>query len=292
MLLSNFNSIFELLAAFNFAYVISDSFNDHLHTRIIHGFVNIEKNLDNIGGKIKIGMDSLHACKPFTLPSGKSSDEKIEQVKTAMNAKQAQFSTLNKDVRGNIRIAGLRESFKFICLYAALYALSVLVFIGFATQLDSPHNSVVYQAIGILNFFYMVFLLCALQKEKILFDGKRLSEKKAQYWYNQIGYRFTFIWFFISLFLALSYFFLDKYILLWYCHWRYFEITTVSLCLVLPSIHFFLYLFKAYSNVIKFSPVYKAQIDEFELDWENFYRLEVQPVIHMTQGINDLENGL
>jgi hypothetical protein len=144
--MENFNSIFELLAAFNFAYVLSDDFKKGFDS-----YVSALKNYEMYEGEIRTLQDNL------------ASNKVVSNLKSPISNALATF--VSKVTEGKERVSKtLTEfqndlTFNYLCLNAALYCFFVLLMNGCGwLSCDSKHEISMFFVFNCLVLFSVVLI--------------------------------------------------------------------------------------------------------------------------------------
>jgi hypothetical protein len=151
--MENFNSIFELLAAFNFAYVLSDTFQNGVVHKVFGSFRDALKIYEKCEDSLKlIGIQKAEFKK-----SNKSiQDLANRRYKEAANL--APTIALNKNTILD-KVNNFIDSriFNLLCLNSALYCFCILLLAGFGWT--SSDNTAEITMILIFNVIYATSVL-------------------------------------------------------------------------------------------------------------------------------------
>jgi hypothetical protein len=128
--MENFNSIFELLAAFNFAYVLSSSFQSSLVEKLFSNYLLALETFESIQQQFSTLRENLENLQ------AKSKIQKVVALTKDLSAKITDFDTRVESAKDQISTSidryrsGNSVTFNFLCLYSALYCFFILLFAG------------------------------------------------------------------------------------------------------------------------------------------------------------------
>jgi hypothetical protein len=280
MHLNQFNSLFELFAAFNIAYALSDSFNKDLNERVTSGFRTARFRIEEISTELAVATETLLDLKTFkegTLNSG----PKIEAARIAHGGFLDRFKVIRKDVEEDIRTAGLSHSFKYLCFFHALYCLFMLFILGFlSTQgKNEPYNDrYIDQTIWWILMGSFIFITHCFIRDRGGFRGPE----------HEVGYRKTALAFIATfIFSYLVYLYNWKLVLKpWHPDW--FHLSLIILSLLAPVSHFIYYSGKAVVNSQFKGGKMSKDLKAFHQEYQRFHKAQVDPLINLHMAIEEI----
>ncbi len=227
--MDKFNSLFELFAAFNFAFVLSSDLNSTLHRKLVGFFDAIDKKRKEIETILDKQRDYIKSSKEQGAENPKGLADAIldfEDKITLYESKKDDHSSKTKDIN---------KYFNFYCLYAGLYcvfALLVSALINyFFSEIDTSNQSIAIDAMAVSTLFFIVGLIVLLSKFKWKFEANYISTA----WVFIVGLLISILFYWLLLSSKIGK--LDIY-----------PLTVITLSLLLPVAHFIFYFFKAYND--------------------------------------------
>ncbi|NOT36429.1 MAG: hypothetical protein HOP11_03515 [Saprospiraceae bacterium] len=126
--MQSYNSLFELFAAFNFAYVLSTKFAQDLHSKITLSEGELNKKVKDLDSVISTNENYVYALK---------SKSKSEKEKFALNLELNKLGSISVDltkVLDDINVGHISKAklsfFNYACFISGIYSLLVLFFSG------------------------------------------------------------------------------------------------------------------------------------------------------------------
>jgi hypothetical protein len=268
MLLSQFSSLFELFAAFNFAYTLSDSFTKELNERVLRGFSSVNLNLTNFKEKIDLGKTNLFNIKEIK-EAHIDTETRLEAAKEKLKAFESKIDAFTKRLNIRIEKAGITNSFKFLCFFSALYCLILLFVSGFVSGDGHTQNdAVLYEMLVGVNFFSSIFIIYCIKKDRI-----NIKNQESQ---KQIGYRNTLKYFLIIFAVGLVWYILHKGWVYCYCLNENMILLVIVWSLLVPAGHFIYYFYRAYRNTTTLGLTLYNELQSIEVEYDKFNQDEVQ----------------
>lgn len=147
--MNNFNSLFELFAVFNFAYVLSNDFTAALNSKIIGSFNNIQKDIETIRALINENYSYL------TANQSSENDDLRKEVCRQLNEQyiniSSEFDALKTKTDEFICSSGILPKFNHYCLLAGFYCVLFLLFIALGLDISYEHG-------GLLLIYNLLFI--------------------------------------------------------------------------------------------------------------------------------------
>jgi hypothetical protein len=267
MTLSNFNSLFELTAGFNFAYTLSDEFNANLNAKILNSFTELRDNLDNVEGKINLSKNNLHQVKGLDIPGVINSTNGVDEAKQSINKIEEEFKILKENSETKINESGITKSFVYLCLFNALYSLLILFIAGFFdSRDDSINDKIINETLIIVNLLSTIFICYCLFQEKI----------NIKY---RIGYYRSLFWFVIIAIIGITSYCINKIWLKSQCNFHLLNEISVIWSIILPMFHFIYYFYRAVKNSQFLSKDLIFKLNEFEKNFDELQKTQIESVI-------------
>ena len=158
--MKEFNSLFELFAAFNFVYVLSTDFNDKISNKLINKFEASEKTLNQIIDFFGHYESILNDYKKESVKISLTLSDELSK----MDSKKAEFYSNKTKWEGEINSAKVGGYFNYYCLFSGLYCLLILYLNGF--DYFNHHNWRTYLFIG--NLLYVIgLIILSMEKFKV-----------------------------------------------------------------------------------------------------------------------------
>lgn len=270
MTLSNFSSLFELAAGFNFAYTLSDEFNKNLNDKILNSFKGLKGNLKNVKDKILLAKENIHTLNAIDIPDVMSSIGDVDSMKQQLSIKEQEFKVIEKNAEDEINNSGVTKNFVYLCLFNALYSILMLFVSGFFennNELD-VNDKILNETLIVINFFGTLFIIFCLFKENI-----RIGKKYT------IGYYRSLLWFLIIAATGVTAFFLNKYWLKSQCVYSQLSFISTIWSICLPFFHFVFYFYKAIVNSQFISIRLIEQLEKYEKEFDVFNKEEIEPIL-------------
>src|SRR5690606_30592042 len=128
---SYFNSILELFTVFNFAFIVSDTFNKELRGKIIGSFDSLSHSIKENQKMIDSSQDSLITIKN-KVDTGVLDVNigVVNALRDRLNIIEHNFKELADNIEIEIKRNSLAEGFSEICLFTGTYTLFILLFIS------------------------------------------------------------------------------------------------------------------------------------------------------------------
>jgi len=139
--LDKFNSIFELLAAFNAAFIISHSFTESLNSRINGVLDNSRLLLNQLEGILNESQTQI-----TSRLKGAATNEiqYLSSIAKDNNNLNKEFEILKNDINLKISNSGISKTFNYYCLFAFIYAISMLLVAGLDVDLKSRAGEIFF----------------------------------------------------------------------------------------------------------------------------------------------------
>jgi hypothetical protein len=268
--LSQFTSLFEILATFNFAYTLADTFTSSLNDKMLSVFQNVRKNLINIESKMNLAKLTLFETKPVEV-GNKSTATKIQECIEGQNKHQVDLENLKTRMEKNFSLSGLTKSFKYLCFFSALYSVLVLVPIGFLKQQPGLilNTCSIQFALFITSILYIIFQIFWIRRDRI-----HIQENDPDS--SIIGYRRTLITFGRVVLIGAAVYFLKFYLFRLTWDNNYCNTALILLTLLAPSIHFIYYFYRAYRNAKFLGDRYNNEVQGFENGYDKWFKTQTE----------------
>ncbi|MDP1675923.1 MAG: hypothetical protein Q8L88_03580 [Bacteroidota bacterium] len=274
MPLENFNSLFELTAVFNFAYVLSNDFVQMLNLKIIRHFQVLLGKHEMISSLTAGAKESLlSVTKKVTeiTTSENNLDKQLHQLKTELDNFEKLNTDLKTDCDNLAKDSSVVQEFPFLCLYAGLYSIFVLLLNGFSTNSD---RAFINESYLILNFLSIVFLMyCYLRPRIIVFQKISLN------------YSFVIATFVIIVVMSVCFYFINKNIIITHCPIEFDLSVPISSIFIISS-HFIFYYFRAHVTAKENSINIDKDFGKLEIDIKHWNTNSVDDFIGFISGYN------
>ena len=148
--MANFNSLFELFAVFNFAYVLSNDFTAALNSKIIGSFNSIQKEIETI--RTLITEHYTYLKENQSSENDPLRKEVCRQMNEEYISLSSEFDTLKNRTEEYINSSGILPKFNHYCLIAGFYCVLFLLFIGLGLDIK-------YEHLGLLLLYNILFII-------------------------------------------------------------------------------------------------------------------------------------
>lgn len=262
---SNFTSLLEVFTAFNFAFIVSDTFNQELRGRVVGSFDVIKTDLEKHKRSIDSAQTSLHEIAVQKTGTGKAV---IETARTKLQNIEKAFNTLNEDVLKSINNHTLISGFSELCLFTGIYTIFVLFFVGVNASCSVP--IVLFDEVFfVFNAMAFIFVVINLLQRKIKLLERLIG---TRYRASLIAICGVLIVTGISFFAIL---FHNKH-----CHSYYLIVLNILLMLLVPVLHFLFYFVLAIYNSLQVSKDLENKIQKEFVDvFTEFNKNQLDPII-------------
>ena len=263
-MLQNLTSLFEIFVGFNLAYVLADSFSEALNQKIVVGYNKILKRCNKIKSKIEVVEENLKQKKDEYIEKDVDSALEIcKGLEDKRNGYEGNFLIIRGGINDKVKTSSNTANFTYICLFASLYSLFVLLLSGLGQEFED--NGYAYQelflAFNIISFLF-VFLLNINFLQTIGYQKTLLS----------------FAWFTIG---YIGLFIIEGKFCPYHSEKKLLGYINVAFTLIIPTLHFFIALKRASTNSKKNSPAMDTILDSFELEFNKFVdEIEVHFKVH------------
>lgn len=163
MILEDFEAIFHLVVIFNLAYVLSDHFIEIINKRISGAFHYVNEESNRLRREMDTRKDELMGLSKnkdknlaFLLPDIKTVLPEIGQ----MISKQQELS---EQIKRDINRSSVTKAFNYICLYCALYTITVMLVGGYLKQ---AHHETCGNCLVIFNILSLCFIFYCMLFER------------------------------------------------------------------------------------------------------------------------------
>jgi len=277
---SYFNSILELFTVFNFAFIVSDTFNKELRGKIIGSFDSLSHSIKENQKMIDSSQDSLITIKN-KVDTGVLDVNigVVNALRDRLNIIEHNFKELADNIEIEIKRNSLAEGFSEICLFTGTYTLFILLFISINATTEK-HITSFNEIFFVINFSSLLYLILSLAKEKfpmlkVWLKNRYRTSLLAIFSLTILG---AFSWFIIFL------------IPHKHCDNKFLIGINCILMLTVPILHFVYYFIVAIRNSIQVSNNLNKRLkDEFEIPFDNFNREQLDPLVKYGKLI--IENG-
>jgi hypothetical protein len=177
MLLKEYETIFHLYTIFNFAYVASNNFLQTLESTIFRSFVTISEWLKELDDKIVITKESLFQLNPTV--AGVNTEPELEVLKSNLNSIESDFSSTKIGIYSSKERIYSTSNFVELCLFGALYSLTILVVCVFHEKED---KNLLNESLAIFNYLSILLLFYILILQPI-FNTRQIGSRRMIFIY-------------------------------------------------------------------------------------------------------------
>ena len=223
--MEKFNSLFELFAAFNFAYVFSADLIKNFNEKLGGNFHKAETSLSSID----LTIQNIDTYIVESKKDGAHNSEVLNNLLTEFGNEKGNYTIDRNRTLNHIKSSLEKSKFSYLCLFSGLYSILILMFAGYDIIDLKNNNHVEYLFWFNLLALFSIFIL--------------LSEYFYFWRTDHISTTITFIVTLIITFVIIS---ISSF---WSFHWcPFISKGVVFLSILIASWHFFMYFVKIYIN--------------------------------------------
>jgi hypothetical protein len=264
---SSFNSLLEVFTAFNFAFIVSDTFNTELRSKIIGSFRSIENSLVAHDSTVKSGFKELKDIAP-ELP-GESNEKKIETALRKLHDLETTLTEVTSEVNSKIEEHSVVEGFSELCLFTGLFSLLLLFLVGIN---NATNGQIVMfnEAFFVLNVLSVSFVICHMTRRKFFFINMLAGNR----------YRHSLMCFILIVILGVFTFVVLLFSSKPHCHAYELEAINVCLMILSPTVHFLYHFYIGIRNSTVVAGSLRSIIDErFAKPYAAYSKDYLEPII-------------
>jgi len=150
----DFTSTFELIAAFNFAYVISSDFTKSLERQIVGSYSGIDKLLAEVKTLVRQNADYLSE----KINSIGNNSNELTNLYGRKRTFDLQLNQLEDRVAQKIETSGISKTFNYYCLFAGFYSFFLLIIFGFGFSWSNNRHSELLLIFNFISLLGVIFL--------------------------------------------------------------------------------------------------------------------------------------
>lgn len=275
MLFDRFSSVFELFGAFNFASIVSDTFNKAIEEKVLTNYKGALKKNKAVKSNVEVATESSQSIVQHPhvkLISDNLLNPTLENLKTLCD----EYEKIDKEVQETKNI----KSIKFIPLlssYCGLYCIVLLLIAGFCNESTCSYSF--WNSIGIINILSIIFITTvAFIKDP------------------DIPYPIVMLIFFIVFIIGIGFYYIPNKIFFYETNHESLSIFIVCESLFVPIYHYLLFIVRgSYKAMVKNNNLIgklndfqvrfdtlKSTVDQINQTLQNSYILKPEVIVAVT----------
>lgn len=297
-LFGDIHAFIQIIAGLNFAFAVSNQFNDLLYQKVVSSIKNVKKEFSDLTYQITVAKETIRklpkhklqveetiinesTSQSNSIDTNKSHDDIIQKLNVFEEDNDSNLNEIDRLISNKSR----GNFFMLICFYTGLYCVLVLLYDAF--HFFSYEQIIVFNLLSLLFFFFLFFIelknkIVINDEDELVIFEKRILKKDFKVTINHKFFLLTFLFFGLISFVGIWIYGkncpinIDYWVLL----------TTV----LLSTIHFIWYWLLSIYNSLLISRKFHRIINQKTQEFKDFHNNRINTVIQLANEIKISKN--